>query len=154
MANTFLAAQGIGVGRSLCEHDLAETARQIAAQAAAKGCELVLPVDVVVAGEFAAGAASQVVATDACPEDAMILDAGPRSVDRIVDHLNRARTVVWNGPLGAFEFPPFDAATVTVTIGSASSAKSTPTSQAPTSAAVRGRTAQVSLKWDVRPGLR
>jgi phosphoglycerate kinase len=111
MANTFLAAQGIGVGKSLCEHDLAETARGIMARAGAAGCRLVLPVDVVVAREFRAGAASQVVAADACPADAMILDAGPGAVAAIEALFAEARTVVWNGPLGAFEIAPFNAAT-------------------------------------------
>ncbi|PJN95292.1 phosphoglycerate kinase, partial [Amaricoccus sp. HAR-UPW-R2A-40] len=85
MANTFLAAQGIKVGKSLCEHDLADTAREILADAKAKGCEIILPVDVVVAREFKANAASETVLADACPEDAMILDAGPASVVRVVE---------------------------------------------------------------------
>jgi len=111
MANTFLAAQGVDVGKSLCEHDLADTARGIAAKAAALGCEIILPRDVVVAREFKAGAAHEVVATDAVPADAMILDAGPDSVAAIAAALGRARTLIWNGPLGAFEITPFDAAT-------------------------------------------
>ncbi|MEJ6388151.1 phosphoglycerate kinase [Gymnodinialimonas ulvae] len=112
MANTFLAAQGVDVGKSLCEHDLAETAREIAAKAAAQGCEILLPRDVVIAREFKAGAASEVVATENVPADAMILDAGPESVAHIVQTLGRVKTLVWNGPLGAFEIAPFDAATV------------------------------------------
>jgi phosphoglycerate kinase len=111
MANTFLAAQGIDVGKSLCEHDLADTARAIMARARAAGCELVLPTDVVVAREFKAGALSMVVAADACPADAMILDAGPVSVEDIKTRFAAARTVVWNGPLGAFEIEPFNAGT-------------------------------------------
>ncbi len=111
MANTFLAAKGIGVGKSLCEHDLAGTARQIIEKAAAMSCELVLPLDVVVAREFKAGAASEVVTVNACPEDAMILDAGPASVAAIEARFEGAKTVVWNGPLGAFEIAPFNAAT-------------------------------------------
>ena len=111
MANTFLAAQGIDVGKSLCEHDLADTARDIAAKAAKAGCELLLPRDVVVAREFKAGAPSETVPAEACPADAMILDAGPDSVAHIRQVLDRAKTLVWNGPLGAFEIPPFDAAT-------------------------------------------
>jgi phosphoglycerate kinase len=111
MANTFLAAQGIGVGKSLCEHDLADTAREIMARAEAAGCALVLPSDVVVAREFKAGAASKVVAADACPADAMILDTGPASVADITARFGAAKTVVWNGPLGAFEIEPFNAAT-------------------------------------------
>jgi phosphoglycerate kinase len=111
MANTFLAAQGINVGKSLCEHDLAETARAILAKAQAAGCEIILPRDIVVARDFKAGAASETCAPDACPADAMILDAGPATVAYIAAVLDRAKTLVWNGPLGAFEIPPFDAAT-------------------------------------------
>ncbi len=111
MANTFLAAGGIDVGKSLCEHNLADTARAIMARAKAAGCELVLPRDVVVAREFRAGAASAVVAADACPPDAMILDTGPASVEDIKARFAVAKTVVWNGPLGAFEIEPFNAAT-------------------------------------------
>ena len=111
MANTFLAAQGLNVGKSLCEHDLAETAREIMAKAKAENTELLLPVDVVVAGEFAAGAANETVAADACPSDKMILDAGPRSVAAVAAAFEAAKTLVWNGPLGAFEIEPFNAAT-------------------------------------------
>ncbi|SHE50778.1 phosphoglycerate kinase [Loktanella atrilutea] len=111
MANTFLAASGIDVGKSLCEHDLAQTARDIAQKAADRGCEILLPRDVVVAREFKAGAANETVKTEDCPADAMILDAGPDSVAHIVQVLERAKTLVWNGPLGAFEIAPFDAAT-------------------------------------------
>lgn len=111
MANTFLAAKGVDVGKSLCEHDLADTAREILAKAGEAGCEIVLPVDVVVAREFKAGAANEVVADEDCPGDAMILDAGPKSVEKIVGILEGAKTLIWNGPLGAFEIPPFDAAT-------------------------------------------
>lgn len=111
MANTFLAAGGYDVGKSLCEHDLADTAREIMARAKASGCELILPVDVVTAKEFKAGAASQVVGVDAVSGDAMILDAGPESVARIKEVFDSAKTLVWNGPLGAFEIPPFNAAT-------------------------------------------
>lgn len=111
MANTFLAAQGVDVGKSLCEHDLAETAREIAAKAAETGCELLLPRDVVVAREFKAGADAETVKAEDCPADAMILDAGPDSVAHICAAFDRAKTLIWNGPLGAFEIPPFDAAT-------------------------------------------
>lgn len=111
MANTFLAAQGVDVGKSLCEHDLADMAREILGKAEAAGCEIVLPVDVVVAREFKAGAESEVVAAADCPGDAMILDAGPQSVAKIAAVLDGAKTLIWNGPLGAFEIPPFDAAT-------------------------------------------
>ena len=111
MANTFLAASGIDVGKSLCEHDLAETAREIAQKAADAGCEILLPRDVVVAKEFKAGAAHRVCKTEEVAADEMILDAGPDSVKHIGDLLERAKTLVWNGPLGAFEIAPFDAGT-------------------------------------------
>ena len=111
MANTFLAAQGINVGKSLCEHELADTARDILKKADAAGCEVILPRDIVVAREFKAGAANETLAPDACPADAMILDAGPATVAYIAEVLEKAKTLVWNGPLGAFEIAPFDAAT-------------------------------------------
>jgi phosphoglycerate kinase len=114
MANTFLAARGVDVGKSLCEHDLAATARQIMIEAATAGCAIVLPVDGVVAREFKAGAASETVAVDAVPGDAMILDVGPRTIDAVTGWIDRASTLVWNGPLGAFEIKPFDTATVAV----------------------------------------
>ncbi|MEZ5894395.1 MAG: phosphoglycerate kinase [Parvularculaceae bacterium] len=112
MANTFLFAKGISVGKSLCEPDLAATAREIMSEAAAKGCEIVLPLDVVVAKEFKEGADRQVCAADAVPADAMILDLGPDSVNLIAEKMDAAKTLVWNGPLGAFEIKPFDTATV------------------------------------------
>jgi len=111
MANTFLVAQGIEVGRSLAERDMADTARQILADAKGAGCTIHLPVDVVVAREFAANAPHEVVAADACPADAMILDAGPETVANIREVFAQCRTLIWNGPLGAFEIDPFDAAT-------------------------------------------
>jgi len=111
MANTFLAAQGIDVGKSLAEHDMTGTAVEIMEKAKAAGCEIILPVDVVVAREFAANAANETVAADACPADAMILDAGPASVAKVSEVLEGAKTLIWNGPLGAFEIEPFDAAT-------------------------------------------
>ena len=111
MANTFLAAQGINVGNSLCEHDLADTARDILAKAETAGCEIILPRDIVVAHEFKACAENETLAPDACPADAMILDAGPATVAYIEDVLANAKTLIWNGPLGAFEIAPFDAAT-------------------------------------------
>jgi len=111
MANTFLAAQGIDVGKSLAEHDLADTARETMAKAAAAGCTILLPTDVVVAREFKAGAANEIVPATACPPDAMILDAGPASIAAIAAAFGAARTLVWNGPLGAFEIEPFNAAT-------------------------------------------
>jgi len=111
MANTFLAAQGIDVGKSLAEHDMTDTAREIMDKADTVGCTLILPTDVVVAREFKANADSQVVAADACPADAMILDAGPKSAAQVVEVFKNAKTLVWNGPLGAFEIPPFNVAT-------------------------------------------
>jgi len=114
MANPFLFAQGKPVGRSLCEKDLADTAREIMAKAAAAGCEIVLPVDAVVAAEFKAHAASETVGVDAVPEDRMILDIGPQSAAAINQRLAGCRTLVWNGPLGAFEIAPFDFGTVAV----------------------------------------
>ncbi|WP_127108559.1 phosphoglycerate kinase [Pararhodobacter zhoushanensis] len=109
MANTFLAAQGHPVGKSLCEHDLADTAREILEKADVVGCRIVLPVDLVVAREFRANAPHEVVTV--CPDDAMILDAGPASVAALADIFEDAHTLIWNGPLGAFEMEPFDAAT-------------------------------------------
>ena len=111
MANTFLVAQGIEVGKSLAERDMAPTALGIIAKAKAAGCTIHLPVDVVVAGEFKAGAASKVVAANACPADQMILDAGPKTVAAITKVFEASKTLIWNGPLGAFEIAPFDAAT-------------------------------------------
>ncbi|MCG5236065.1 phosphoglycerate kinase [Xanthobacter oligotrophicus] len=114
MANTFLAALGKKVGKSLCEHDLADTAREILEKAKAAGCEIVLPVDAVVAKEFKANAAHRVVGVDEVGDDEMILDAGPETVAVVAQKLDGAKTVVWNGPFGAFEMTPFDAATVAV----------------------------------------
>ncbi|WP_293447684.1 phosphoglycerate kinase [Planktotalea sp.] len=111
MANTFLAAQGIDVGKSLAEHDMTDTALEIIAKAKTAGCEIVLPLDIVVAREFKAGAASETLAANACPADAMILDAGPATVARIADILDGAKTLIWNGPLGTFEIEPFHIAT-------------------------------------------
>ncbi|MCJ2010094.1 phosphoglycerate kinase [Methylobacterium sp. J-092] len=112
MANTFLHAQGKAVGKSLCEKDLAETALRILAAAESAKCRIILPVDAVVASEFKANAANETVPVDAVPEGGMILDAGPRSVAEIDAAIDEAATLVWNGPLGAFEMTPFDAATV------------------------------------------
>lgn len=112
MANTFLAAQGINVGKSLCEHDLADTARSIMETAKTAGCAIVLPVDGVVAREFKANAANETVDVSAIPADAMMLDVGPRSVELVNGWISKAATLVWNGPLGAFEIAPFDKATV------------------------------------------
>ena len=111
MANTFLAAQGLDVGKSLCEHDMTGTAKEIAEKAASTGCEILLPRDVVVAREFRENAPSEVVKAEDCPADAMILDAGPDSVAHVEQAIDRAETLIWNGPLGAFEIAPFDTAT-------------------------------------------
>src|SRR5690606_26636226 len=114
MANTFLAARGIEVGKSLCEHDLADTARRIMEKAERANCRILLPVDTVVAQKFEAGADNQVTEIGAVPSDAMILDAGPESVARIREAIDAASTLVWNGPVGAFELAPFDRATVAI----------------------------------------
>ncbi|MER2606508.1 MAG: phosphoglycerate kinase [Siculibacillus sp.] len=111
MANTFLAAGGVEVGKSLCEHDLAPTAREIVEKAAAAGCTVVLPIDGVAAREFKAGAANRVVQNGDIAADEMVLDAGPASIAAVVDLLSKVKTLVWNGPFGAFEIEPFDAAT-------------------------------------------
>ena len=111
MANTFLHAQGVNVGKSLCEADMAESAISIIAQAKKQGCEIVIPSDVVIAAEFKEGAPTQTVAVNAVPSDMMILDVGPRSIDTVISHLEKCKTLVWNGPLGAFETSPFDVGT-------------------------------------------
>ena len=113
MANTFLAARGVNVGKSLCEHDLAETAEKILEAADASGCTVHLPYDVVVAEEFAANPPSlRTCNVHEVAADEMILDVGPAAVEALADVLKTCRTLVWNGPLGAFETQPFDAATV------------------------------------------
>ena len=111
MANTFLFAQGIDVGLSLCESDMADAAKGILDKAAEAGCEIVLPIDAVVAKEFAEGAASETVLLDTIPADAMMLDVGPASIADLTARLSQCKTLVWNGPLGAFEVKPFDTAT-------------------------------------------
>ena len=111
MANTFLAALGKAVGKSLCEHDLLDTARGVLESAKASGCEIVLPVDATVASEFKAHAANKVVSVDAVGADDMILDIGPASIKTVAQKLANAKTLVWNGPFGAFELEPFDAGT-------------------------------------------
>ncbi len=123
MANTFLAARGSDVGKSLCEHDLAPTAKQIMIEAAQSGCAIILPSDGVVAREFKANAANETVAIDAVPSDAMILDVGPKTVETVNQWIDRAATLVWNGPLGAFEIAPFDRATVAAAKHAASRTK-------------------------------
>ena len=111
MANTFLVAKGVEVGKSLAERDMADTARAILEKAEATGCKIHLPVDIVVAREFKAGAASETLPVDQCPADAMILDAGPDTVEALRQAMTACKTLIWNGPLGAFEIEPFDAAT-------------------------------------------
>ncbi len=112
MANTFLAARGVNVGKSLCEHDLRDTALQILDTAQASGCTVHLPYDVVVAKEFRANPPVRTVNVHEVAADEMILDIGPAAVEALADVLKTCRTLVWNGPLGAFEIAPFDAATV------------------------------------------
>ncbi|MFN7176958.1 MAG: phosphoglycerate kinase [Thermaurantiacus sp.] len=112
MANSFLAAKGIAIGRSLAEHDQAETVRNILARAEEAGCTVHLPYDVVVAKELAEGVAHRVANIHEVADDEMILDLGPAAVEALGDVLKGCRTLVWNGPLGAFETPPFDAATM------------------------------------------
>jgi phosphoglycerate kinase len=114
MANTFLFALDKPVGASLCERGLAATARDILAKAKSKGCEIVLPVDAVVAKKFEANAPSRAVAIDSVGSDDMILDIGPRSIEHVISVLARVKTLVWNGPFGAFEMEPFDTGTVEV----------------------------------------
>ncbi|MSO65033.1 MAG: phosphoglycerate kinase [Alphaproteobacteria bacterium] len=114
MANTFLHAQGVSIGKSLFEPDLAETARQILAKAARRGCAIVLPEDAMVAPALKTGIATMIVPTAAVPADQMILDIGPKSVATLIRHLRRCRTLVWNGPLGAFEIEPFDRSTTAI----------------------------------------
>ncbi len=111
MANTFLVAEGIEVGKSLAERDMAETAREIRLRAQKAGCQIHLPVDIVVAREFKAGAESQTLPVRECPPDAMILDAGPKTVAALEAVFASAKTLIWNGPLGAFEIEPFNMAT-------------------------------------------
>ena len=112
MANTFLVAQGVEVGKSLAERDMAPTVLAILEKARASGCVIHLPVDIVVAREFRAGAASEVLPVGECPADAMILDAGPKTVAALEAVFAVCATLIWNGPLGAFELTPFDAATM------------------------------------------
>ena len=111
MANTFLAAQGAQVGRSLQEAEMHSTARDILAEAKRAGCEIVLPTDAVTAVEFKPNPATKIVSAHDIPADSMMLDVGPATVQSLRDRLPGIRTLVWNGPLGAFETPPFDAAT-------------------------------------------
>jgi phosphoglycerate kinase len=114
MANTFLLALGKPVGKSLCEHELAGTAREILATAEEKGCEVVLPVDAIVAQKFEPFAPSRAVSVDEVGDREMIVDIGPRSIEHVISVLARVKTLVWNGPFGAFELEPFDTGTVEV----------------------------------------
>jgi len=123
MANTFLHALGTDVGASLCEADLADTARAILAKADAAGCAIVLPSDVVIAAKLEAGVPTETVPVAAVPKDMMILDIGPDSAKALSARLADTKTLLWNGPLGAFEFPPFDKATVAVAQAAAARTK-------------------------------
>ena len=114
MANTMLHAQGVAVGRSLCEREMAENARRILALAAERHCRVILPEDAVVAAELVSGVTASIVAIGSVGSDMMILDIGPATVARIGAALDAGRTLVWNGPLGAFETPPFDRGTTAV----------------------------------------
>src|SRR3954463_12086246 len=114
MANTFLFVQGVKIGKSLAERDMAETARRIMAKAEDANCAIILPVDAIVAFHFQANAPSHAYGLDAIPADGMVLDIGPQSIERVKAAIDDAATLVWNGPLGAFEMPPFDRGTVTI----------------------------------------
>jgi phosphoglycerate kinase len=114
MANTFLHAQGLNVGKSLVEKDLADTARRILAKAEGSGCAIILPVDAIIAFHFVANAPSQAYGVDAMPSDGMMLDIGGQSIERVKGAIDDASTLVWNGPMGAFEMQPFDKGTVEI----------------------------------------
>ncbi len=123
MANTFLAAQGVSVGKSLCEHDLKDLANEIATIAAKNNCTILLPTDVVVAKDFKAHADNRTIPTSDVADDEMILDAGPNTVAQLEAAMTNSKTLVWNGPLGAFEMEPFDAATVSAAKAAGNQAK-------------------------------
>jgi len=112
MANTFLHAQGVNVGNSLCEPDFVDTVKEVAAKAKASGCEIVLPVDEVIAKELAPGVETRVCDVNAIPFDMMVLDQGPKSIERLKEKLREMKTLLWNGPLGAFEIEPFGKGTL------------------------------------------
>jgi phosphoglycerate kinase len=114
MANTFLHARGVDIGQSLAERDLADTAREVEQRAEAAGCRILLPEDAVVADELKPGVPTRTVSVSAVPQRAKILDIGPKTAAVIEQQLGEARTLVWNGPVGAFEIPPFDAGTVRI----------------------------------------
>ncbi|PZU55929.1 MAG: phosphoglycerate kinase [Brevundimonas sp.] len=125
MANTFLYAQGVDIGGSLAEKDMADTARDILAEAEAKGCEILLPIDVVVATEVKPGAETRtVLAREEIGDEEKILDAGPLTVEKLLKAMALSKTLIWNGPLGVFEVPPFDAATVKAAVAAADLARS------------------------------
>jgi phosphoglycerate kinase len=111
MANTFLHAQGISVGRSICEHQMSETALQILGRAKSYGCDVILPGDAITAGKMAMGVPYQIVDVNAVPETEMILDIGPASVAEVTSRLAGLKTLLWNGPFGAFEIEPFERGT-------------------------------------------
>ncbi len=123
MANTFLAAQGVSVGKSLCEHDLKDLANEISEIAAKNNCTILLPTDVVVAKDFKAHADNRTIPAGDVAEDEMILDAGPDTVAKLEAAMKNSKTLVWNGPLGAFEMEPFDAATVSAAKAAGNQAK-------------------------------
>lgn len=123
MANTFLAAQGTPVGKSLCEHDMLDTAREIMAKAEAAKCEIVLPIDGAIAKEFKEGVDPITAPVELIPEDGMMLDIGPISAELFEDRLADCRTLLWNGPLGAFELEPFDGGTTELAIAAAEMTK-------------------------------
>jgi phosphoglycerate kinase len=114
MANTFLHAEGLKIGKSLCEKDLAETARQVLAKATAHNCEIILPQDAVIASGLAAGEGTAFCLTGEVPADQMILDIGPATTQKLLAKLAECRTLLWNGPVGAFEFKPFDEGTMAI----------------------------------------
>lgn len=124
MANTFLFADGVNVGKSLCESELTDTVAEIQAAAAKSNCKILLPTDVVCAKDFKARAPSRICNVNDVAADEMILDAGPISAAALVDEMSKSKTVVWNGPLGAFELEPFDEATVAAAKGAGELAKS------------------------------
>jgi phosphoglycerate kinase len=124
MANTFMYAQGVNVQKSLAEKDMADTARRILAKATDENCAIILPIDAIVAFHFQANAPSHAYGFDAIPPDGMVLDVGSQSIERIKGAIDDAATLVWNGPLGAFEMPPFDAGTVDVARYAAARTKS------------------------------
>ncbi|MCY3994839.1 MAG: phosphoglycerate kinase [Rhodobacter sp.] len=126
MANTFLAANGLPVGRSLAERGMVDSACEVMRHASSAGCDLLLPTDITVARSPEPHAANETLPADACPTDAMILDVGPKTAGRILETAGRCRTLIWNGPLGAFETPPFDASTLSVAKGIADLTRSGP----------------------------